>query len=189
MARGPTPGATPRPPPSVPPQPYAPYPPTAPPRSDALATILVIVVVVLVVGAVVGAFVLFGLLGNVFRNPSPLPTIAFSSADLTDGNATVPILVVTQVVPPENYRFHIQLNVTTGPATAIPPPGTSAMLQLTGHTLRVSWIDADGDLLVSDGDAFRITGDAEPLPPSTTFLFELRWFDGFVIGASAWSTP
>jgi len=147
------------------------------------------VVVVLVVGALVGAFVLFGLLGNVFRNPSPRPTIAFSSADLTDGNATVPILVVTQVVPPENYRFHLRVNVTIGTATAIPPPGTSTVLQLTGHTLQVSWIDADGDRLVSEGDGFRITGDAEPLPASTTFLFELRWSDGFVIGASAWSTP
>ena len=146
-------------------------------------------VVVLVVGALVGAFVLFGLLGNVFRNPSPRPTIAFSSADLTDGNATVPILVVTQVVPPENYRFHLRVNVTIGTATAIPPPGTSTVLQLTGHTLQVSWIDADGDRLVSEGDGFRITGDAEPLPASTTFLFELRWSDGFVIGASAWSTP
>lgn len=189
MALGPAPGATPRPPPAAPAPPYALSPPTPPPRSDVLAIVLVIVVVVLVVGALVGAAVLFGLLGSVFRGPPSRPTVVFSSADLTGGNATVPLLVVTQVVPPEDYRIYVQLNGTIGSTTAIPPPGASVVLQLTGHTLRVSWIDADSDWLVSDGDAFRITGDAEPLPASTAFLFELRWSDGFVIGASAWTTP
>ncbi|MGQ0797607.1 MAG: hypothetical protein ACT4OI_07085 [Methanobacteriota archaeon] len=188
MALGPGPGTAPASPPSVSPPPYAPTSPPTAPRSDGLTVVLVVVVAVLVVGALAGAVVLFGLLGDVFRNPTPRPTVAFTSADLTDGNATVPILLVTEAVPAENYRFLVQLNVTTGPTTAIPPPGAVAVVPVTGHVLRVSWVDADGDLLVSEGDAFRITGDTEPLPASTTFLFELRWSDGLVVGASAWAT-
>jgi hypothetical protein len=72
---------------------------------------------------------------------------------------------------------------------AMPPPDGSVALTAGAYTLRVFWLDDNGDGLVGGTDAFWITGNLAPLPPATSFEFTLVFTGRGDQSSIGWSTP
>ncbi|HYT00772.1 MAG TPA: hypothetical protein VEO20_08925 [Thermoplasmata archaeon] len=175
--------------PPYPPYPYPYYYPP-PPRKSQTGLIVLIIILVLVVIPAIFAAVLYVLVGGLVRTPgsAPRPLATLSVASISNGVATVQVAGVSQRLSRDAYVVNLRVNTTTGTPNAIAASGTLSTVDVSGTTYGVTWSDADGDGKISSGDAFTITRSGG-LPPATSYVFYLLWYDSTTIATVAFYTP
>jgi len=164
--------------------------PTAPSSRDTrLATVLAIAIVTVVVATLVGGAALFALLVGITGPGTTVRPLVTLGSSVAEGNATLTVLNASEAHPPGTYRFVLQVEDSFSALTSLPVEGAPVSVLVGGTRMWVAWIDADGNGQITQSDELSVTGDVQPLPALSTYVFQLRWSDGALIAAVTWSTP
>lgn len=178
--------AQPPPPPMSPPQapppgPYGPpgppgYPspyPAPPPKKSNTALIVVIIVVVVVVVIGLVAWAMLSLLSAPFGGTQPA-TITFGQVTDTAGNRSIAITSVSTSTTFAMFQVSLEKDGVQSSSQPLLLSPAYATVTIGSEDFRIYWIDQNGNLLVSQGDSIRVSGDNAPLP-SGNYTLRVTW--------------
>jgi hypothetical protein len=145
-----------------------------------IAIVLVVVIVTVVLAAVL--YVMFA--GLVTDRPPSRPAIGLTAPTLSGVEASFSVATASRRVSTDLFSVNLFVNTTLGTPR---PLASSFTLTVGADTYAGSYLDVNGDGLLSPGDGFRITPGAG-WRRQTTYQFEVLWSDESPVGFVSWTT-